>query len=127
LEGALEEGGGVELVGGGLVRDVNDVDGEAAGDAVVGQMIGEVGGVGFGVGAAETVLLGDVAGGFGQGVWGVRNRPLITLRCSSQDEDWQSAGRGCQRSPASSRHALGVGARHCHCPICTQAIEPPIA
>ena len=77
LQGALEEGGAVELVGGGLVGDVDDVDGEAAGNAVVGQVVGEVGGVGLGVGAAEAVLLGGVAGGIDQGVKGYTIRPWL--------------------------------------------------
>jgi hypothetical protein len=52
LQRPLQQRGAVELARGGRVGNIDDVDGEAGQDAVVGQLRREIAGVGFGVGAA---------------------------------------------------------------------------
>ena len=52
LQRPLQKRGPVELVRGGRVGNVDDVDSEASRDAVVGQVGREIPGVGFGVGQA---------------------------------------------------------------------------
>src|SRR5829696_4652973 len=75
LQRPLQERRAVELVRGGRVGNVDDVDGEATRDAVVGQVGREVAGVGFGVGLAQPLLLPREAGGIDQWVGGYTMRP----------------------------------------------------
>src|SRR5262249_60724518 len=66
LQRTLQKGRAVELVRGGLVGHVHDVDREPAGETVVRQVRREVFGVRLGVGAPQAILLGRVAGGVGE-------------------------------------------------------------
>jgi hypothetical protein len=52
VQGPLQEGRAIELVSGGRIGNVDDVDREAGGDAVVRQVGREISGVGVGVSPA---------------------------------------------------------------------------
>jgi hypothetical protein len=71
----LQQRSAVELVRGDRVRDVDDVDGEATRDTVVGQVGREVAGIGFGVGPAQSLLLLGEARGIDQRVGGYTKSP----------------------------------------------------
>jgi hypothetical protein len=75
LQRPLQEGRSIELVGGGRIGNVDDVDREATRDAVVRQMGREVAGIGFGVGPAQSLLLLGEARGIDQRVGGYTKCP----------------------------------------------------
>jgi hypothetical protein len=71
----LQQRSAIELVRGGRVGDVDNVDGEATWDAVVGQVGREAAGIGFGVGLAQSLLLLCEARGIDQRVGGYTKSP----------------------------------------------------
>ena len=63
LQRTLQKRGAVELARGRRAGNVDDLDGEASRDAVVGKVGREIAGIGVGVGLAWSLLLPCEAGG----------------------------------------------------------------
>src|SRR2546423_8878927 len=69
---ALEQADAVEFVGGGLIGDIHDVHREPRGQAVIWQVLGEIGGIASRIGRAKALDLLRVGGRIDERAWRFR-------------------------------------------------------